>query len=420
MKITLIMSKIKIRYLLVIAITVLFSACEFAEIGENLQFEESISELIEKDFTASRSMVVKNNTAYHIYSKEIDPSSGNGSGLYIYIRNLDTGVSELHEFEHLSHLRIGMFSVTKHPQADRLYIQYVDRTDERDRTVYVDEFNTQTREITNVLEYQDLESAGVLNPISAVGLSANRLHVLVPDRAAEPKIRWFTVDLETYEESRQNDLQFDTPGIRTYGYKVKDEKLYLPVNTVGNLYLVTLDLENHELISSSVIDELDHDEPTRMTDIDFYGDNLLVVKYMRPADFSHRPTTGLVGSYVANMVDVREGKTLHIETLTGVDGSEAVTHYVASDKFDENHFVSIYTTVREVHTWHLNEEHDNYNQTSIDLYRVGENSIERIDRVTSEPSWANRVTVHENRVLATYTSANEDHDAWLRVFNLLN
>ena len=414
------MSKYNILSLLLIAFTVLFSACESAEIDENFQLVESISERVKKDFTASRSMVVKNNTAYHIYSKEIDPSSGNGSGLYIYIRNLDTGESELHEFEHLSHLRIGMFSVTRHPLADRLYIQYVDRTDERDRTVYVDEFNTQTREITNVLEYQDLESAGVLNPISAVGFSANRLHVLVPDRAAEPKIRWFTVNLDNYEVNRQSDLQFETPGIRTYGYKVKDERLYLPVNTVGNLYLVTLDLENHQLISSTVIDELDHGEPTRMTDIDFYGNNLLVVKYMRPAEFSHRPTTGLVGSYVANMVDVSEGKSLHIETLAGFDGSEAVTHYVASDKADEDHFVSIYTTVREVHTWHLNKEHDNYNQTFIDLYRVGENSIDRIDRVTTEPSWANRVTVHENRVLATYTRANEDHDAWLRVFNLLN
>lgn len=414
------MSKIKNAYLLLIAIAVLFTACEPAENGKEYQFKESLSELIEKDFTASRSMVVKNNTAYHIYSNEIDPSSGNGSGLYIYIRNLDTGESDLHEFEHLSHLKIGMFSVTRHPQADRLYIQYVDRTDERDRSVYVDEFNTQTREVTNLLEYQDLESAGVLNPISAVGLSANRLHVMIPDRAAEPKIRWFTVDLDNHDVSRQSDLQFETPGIRTYGYKVKDERLYLPVNTVGNLYLVTLDLENHELISSTVIDELDHAEPTRMTDIDFYGDDLLVIKYMRPAEFSHRPTTGLVGSYVANMVDLKEGKSLHIETLAGFDENEAVTHYVASDKVDENHFVSIYTTVREVHTWHLNRVHDNYNQTFIDLYRVGKDSIKRIDRVTTEPAWANRVTVHENRVLATYTSANEDHDAWLRVFNLLN
>lgn len=408
----------KTLYHFLISLTIIITGCESSENGSAFQLEESVSELIEKDHTASRSMVVKNGTAYHIYSKEIDPSSGNGSGLYIYIRELETGESTLHEFEHLSHLRIGMFSVTKHPDADRLYIQYVDRTDERDRTVYVDEFNIQTREITNVLEYQDLESAGVLNPISAVGLSANRLHVLVPDRAAVPKIRWFTVDLETYEESRQTDLQFDTPGIRTYGYKVKDEKLYLPVNTVGNLYLVTLDLENHELISSSVIDELDHAEPTRMTDIDFYGNNLLVIKYMRPAEFSHRPTTGLVGSYVANLVDVREGKSLHIETLAGFDGSEAVTHYVASDKFDENHFVSIYTTVREVHTWHLSQVHDNYNPTSIDLYRVGDNKIELVDRISTDPAWANRVTVRENQVLATYTSANEDHDAWLRIFHL--
>jgi hypothetical protein len=412
------MLKMKTTSLLLVSVAIILTGCKSSGNESTFQFEESVSELIEKDFTASRSMVVKNGIAYHIYSKEIDPSSGNGSGLYIYTRDLETGESSLHEFEHLSHLRIGMFSVTKHPEADRLYIQYVDRSDERDRTVYVDEFNTQTGEVTNVLEYQDIESAGVLNPISAVGLSANRLHVLVPDRAAEPKIRWFTVDLETNEVGRQNDLQFDTPGIRTYGYKVKDEKLYLPVNTVGNLYLVTLDLEKLELITSSVIDELDHSEPTRMTDIDFYGDNLLVIKYMRPADFSHRPTTGLVGSYVANMVDVSEGKSLHIETLAGFDGSEAVTHYVASDKFDDNHFVSIYTTVREVHTWHLSRVHDNYNPTSIDLYRVGDNRIELIDRVTTDPAWANRVTVYENQVLATYTSANEDHDAWLRIFNL--
>jgi hypothetical protein len=123
---------------------------------------------------------------------------------------------------------------------------------------------------------------------------------------------------------------------------------------------------------------------------------------MRPADFSNRPETGLVGSLVANVVDINEGLSLFKETLAGNSGSEAVTFYIASDRVDDEHFVTIHTTVNEVHTWHISEEHDNYNHTALGLYKIDDDGIHLIDQVIEQPSWANRVTVFEDRVLTTY------------------
>lgn len=91
-------------------------SCENSDSTESvqnsLQLTKVTDEKIEEDYTASRSMVVKNGIAYHVYSKEINPSSGNGSGLYLYIRDLETDRSEILELEHLSHLKIGMLSET--------------------------------------------------------------------------------------------------------------------------------------------------------------------------------------------------------------------------------------------------------------------------------------------------------------------
>lgn len=182
------------------------------------------------------------------------------------------------------------------------------------------------------------------------------------------------------------------------------------------LYLVTLDLQKQELVSSVVIDEIDHSEPTRMTDLYFYPNNRAVITYMRHAAFSNRPETGLVGSLVANVVDLNERQSLFKEILAGNSGNEAVTHYIASDRVYDEHFVTIHTTVNKVHTWHINEVHDNYNQTTMGLYKLENNGINLVDQVISQPSWANRVTAYKNLVIATYNYATDTHESRLNIY----
>ncbi|MDG5787390.1 SseB family protein [Evansella sp. AB-P1] len=380
--------------------------------------EEVLKEQVEEDFTASRSMVVKYDIAYHVYSKYIDPATGNGSGLFIYVRNLQTDESEMVELEHVRDKIIGMFSITKHPADEKLYVQYVDRTDENNRKVYVDEFDIQSQEFQELLSFSD-GSSGVLNPISTVNENNHTLNVFIPDRANQARIRWFEIDLNNYSSERLDDIPFHTGGIRTYGYAADDGIMYLPVAATGQLHLVTLDLNKNELLSTNQIDKINHREPPRMTDVALYKDDILLVKYLRPARYSNRPNTGLIGELVVNVVDLNESKSVGIQALAGFDKSEGVTHYIASDQVDEEHFVSVYTTVDEVHEWHLHERHENYNHTYVSLFKLGEgNNVEEIDKVVLDPSWANRVTVENNQIIVTYNDTSADHGAWLQIFKM--
>ncbi len=377
---------------------------------------ESQTVLIGEDFTTSTYPNLLNDHYYFFYSKSIDPATGVGSGLYVFVFNNENNDSEILKVGSYSHLKIGMIRSIQHPDRDKLIVSYVDRTDEKNRMVVVDEYNIPRNESTNIFTFSDEFSQGVLNPIITTGPSENELHVLIPDRTKKALIRWFVIDLESFDVQRLRDIHFGS-GVRLYDYEVKDNYIYIPVNTTGKLYLLTLDLQEKRIKSNYIIDEIDHSESTRMSDVDIYCDDLIIVTYLRPAEFSDRSKTGLLGSFVANIVDISEGKSVHLEQLAGHNSSEAVTHYVSATKYDDKHMVCIYTTVCEIHEWHISRVHKNYHHSYLDLYKIKDGSMKLVDRKLMDPSWANSVSVHNQKIFITFNSVDDDNKAWLYIFD---
>ncbi len=274
-------------------------------------------------------------------------------------------------------------------------LAYVDRQDEDDRVVYLERL-IDDNELVSILDYS--EDRGVLNPLVAPVPEDDAAYLFIPDRGADWRVRWFRIGLDDDSVERLEDIPMPVRGARLFGHHRDGDRLVLPVGLAQELHVLDIDLDTgtYELIQVDTADSPDQ-QPCRSVSVHpFPEQNLYLLTYLRPAEFSDRPRTGLVGEVVANALCMDSLESIERTVIGGYRAEEAATHQIASAKVAEDAFVTAYTTVDRVHQRHLTAEFVNYVSSHVDRWRLeSDGSVTAQTQHEMDPFWRVNLAMDE-------------------------
>ena len=364
-----------------------------------------------------RAFEYQDNRLHMLLTTNVAPATGTGQGLFYWTR-LGNGDWEKHEFLH--DRTVGMANIVMdNTVTDDLFFIYNDRTVEDDRYAYMVRFDgTDIRQVFSLSQKLDGQ---VLNP-QAVSSEDGFIHIFVPDRTGT-KVRWYHFNIETEEVMRLNDITMPVRGARMYDLVYQNGQILAPISVEGRLYLGILDTDklttNFELLDSfSSPDRM----PARAMNIYIYENlGLYLITYLRPASFSNRPFTGLLGEVVANAVDMSTYKSVMKTVIGGYSKHTAATHYLKSEKLNHGMFVTAYTAVDQVHQFHLTEEHSRYVSSHLDVQELDSTgAVKKVAGNTYEnTSWDHVLArIDDDTILFTYNETTTKNQKWIKELKL--
>lgn len=148
---------------------------------------------------------------------------------------------------------------------------------------------------------------------------------------------------------------------------------------------------------------------------------IYLLTYLRPASFSNRPRTGLVGEVVAMVLDADNYKVLNKKVIGGYNAKEAVTHYMKSEQLNDRMFAVAFTSVDEIHHFHLTGVHDRYTKSTLAVWQVdGSGNLQLVcEEVTEDTRWDQVLArIDDSTFLFSYNSTTATNEKWLDVMKL--
>ncbi len=198
-----------------------------------------------------------------------------------------------------------------------------------------------------------------------------RVHLLLPDRAGS-EVRRFIVDPDTAAHERLPDIRMPRRGARIYDRYQVGSRLIVPVSVSGELLFLDIDLDAHAVRSQS-LDRFSHDEPPRNTSIFALEDtDEVVLFYLRPASFSSRGRTGLLGEFVCAVVDAETFDVRSSNVIAGFEAEAAATHNHDVIQVGPREFLFAHTEVDRVHERHRSGRYENYVGTFVTRWKIDE------------------------------------------------
>ncbi len=412
-----------------IVTVLLFSSCSLAKLvsidaeTDKISLEGAVLTEIADEFLGDnlhsnmRAFEYQDNRLHMLLTANVAPATGTGQGLFYWTR-LHNGDWEKHEFLH--DRTVGMANIVMdNTVTDDLFFIYNDRTVDNDRYAYMVRFDGS--DIRQVFSLSQKLDGQVLNP-QAVSSEDGFIHIFVPDRTGT-KVRWYHFNIETEEVMRLNDITMPVRGGRMYDLVYQNGQILAPISVEGRLYLGILDTDKltakFELLDSfSSPDRM----PARAMNIYIYENlGLYLITYLRPASFSNRPFTGLLGEVVANAVDMSTYKSVKKTVIGGFNKHTAATHYLKSEQLNDRMFVTAYTAVDQVHQFHLTEEHTKYVSSHVDVWELDSTGAVKkaASRVYEKTSWDHVLTrIDDNTFLFTYNETTDKNQKWIKKLKL--
>lgn len=231
------------------------------------------------------------------------------------------------------------------------------------------------------------------------------------------------MNIETEAVERLPNISLPTSGARLYDLIYDEGRIIVPIAISGQLHLGVIDTETLT-ISTQLLDKFtspDRMPPRSINIFKYEGLGLYVIVYLKPAAFSNRPRTGLVGQVVVKTLDAADFKELSTTVIAGFNGHEAVTHYMKSEKLNEEMFVVAYTCVDEIHHFHLTGVHDRYVSSHLAVCQVDPSgNVQLIAKEdTDQTRWDQVLArIDDHTFLFTYNSTTANNDKWLDVVRL--
>lgn len=368
-----------------------------------------------------RAFEIIDGSLHMLLTTDVTPATGTGRGLQYWTKPLDSPTWEKHEF--LPDRIIGMANIVSDPlYTDDLFFIFNDRTWEDWRYAVMARFDGSS--LHTVFELDQSEGQ-VLNP-QAISSRDGYIHIFVPDRTSSGKdgIKWWRMNIETEELERLPNINLPTSGARLYDLLYDEGRIIVPIAIAQQLHLGIIDTEKLT-IDIRLLDSFTSPDrmPPRSINI-FKYENLgvYVIVYLRPASFSNRPRTGLLGETVAKVLDAESFKSLSTTVIAGFNAKEAVTHYMKSEKLNDRMFAVAYTYVDEVHHFHLTGVHDRYVSSHLAVWEVDATGKIRLVAIesTDQTRWDQVLArIDDETLLFTYNSTTPTNDKWLDVVKLM-
>lgn len=412
-----------LKLLIGVLVVIMFCSCSVLGLTTNhpgelqpeqLELQEIGSEYLGDNLHSNmRAFEYEQGYLHMLLTTNVAPASGTGQGLYYWVKTLN-GEWEKHEF--LLDRTVGMANiVTDHTITNDLFFIYNDRTIENDRYAYMVRFDGS--DIKQVFSLSQKLDGQVLNP-QAISSEDGYIHIFVPDRT-DTKVRWYRFDIDSEEVVRLDDITMPVRGARMYDLALYNGIILAPIGVQGRLYLGFVDTENlsadFQLLDSfSSPDRM----PARAMNIHIYENlGLYLITYLRPASFSNRPYTGLLGEVVANVVDIKSEQSINKVVIGGYTAQSAATHYLKSEQLNDNMFATAYTAVDQVHQFHLTEEHTRYVSSHLDVWQINEAGVlAKVDGIVYEDtSWDHVLARIDDRTfLFSYNQTTTDNQKWIK------
>ncbi len=404
------------------------SGCIFGSTQkEMIPLEGTSIQLLERELLGEqlhsnmRAFEIIDDKLHMLLTTNVTPATGTGVSLQYWNKPLDGGDWEKHVF--LPNRVIGMANIVADPYyTDDLFFIFNDRTNESDRYAIMERFENNT--LRRVFEL-DQSSGQVLNP-QAISSQDGYIHIFVPDRTSSGQdgIKWWRMNILTEELERLQDISLPTRGARMYDLIYDNGSIIVPIAVNQQLHLGNIDTEALT-ITTRLIDQFTSPDqmPPRSINLFKYENlGIYLLTYLRPASFSNRPNTGLIGEVVAKVVRISDLKTLSTTVIGGFSGQAAATHYMKSEKLNENMFVVAYTAVDKVHHFHLTGIHDKYVTSHLGIWEIDQSG--QLQLISSEDTEATRwdqvlARVSDNAFLFTYNSTTVANEKWLDMVQLI-
>lgn len=405
----------------------IFSGCIFSQTSQKPLPLEGASltrvshELLGEQLHSNmRAFEIIDGHLHMLLTTDVTPATGTGSGLQYWTKPLDGDAFEKHYF--LSDKVIGMANIVVDPiYTDDLFFIFNDRTNESFRYAIMERFDGS--ELKRVFEL-DNTSGQVLNP-QAISSQDGYIHIFVPDRTSSGQdgIKWWRLNIATEELERLNDISLPTRGARLYDLMYDNGQIIVPIAINQQLHLGIIDTEKLT-ISTQLLDQFKSPDgmPPRSINLFKYDQlGIYLLTYLRPASFSNRPRTGLVGEVVAMVLDADNYKVLNKKVIGGYNAKEAVTHYMKSEQLNDRMFAVAFTSVDEIHHFHLTGVHDRYTKSSLAVWQVdGSGNLQLVcEEVTEDTRWDQVLArIDDSTFLFSYNSTTAANEKWLDVMKL--
>ncbi len=257
------------------------------------------------------------------------------------------------------------------------------------------------------------------NPFGSLSHDGRVIDWFLPDRR-KSFMRWFQLDADTGELIwRHKNIQTKS-GVRIYDlYRDENDIIHLPVAFRDYTETWRINPELRTVEKRTKIDDYTGygipNDTGRMFHVLPYPDKgengILVIVYLSPAEFSYRREKGLLGEIVAQSIDMKTHERIKHTTIAGFKPEEAATHYLSAAKVDDNRFAVAYTTVDDDHYFHRTEEHGNYVEGRIDVFRLKQNGqVALLHAICKPPFWTPAMAATEDGTIhIVYTEATLDN-----------
>ena len=359
-------------------------------------------------------VAVHRDTLYFYFVENMRHGAGQGENFTLWRRGPDE--TQWRERPLFREHHPGMVSML--PMEDgRLLFLYVDRKDERSRSVHL--VRVEDEEETSLFTFAD--NRGVLNPAMDL-LPGGTLHVLIPDRTGR-SVRRFLVDPLTGDERRLPDVETPRGGARIYGRLLEEGRLIVPLAVTHELLLLVIDLDDYsvEMHSLDRFTSKSSEPPRNIAIYRLDEPDLYALVYLRPAEFSDRggregPRTGLVGEVVLRTVDPDSLESAGSTVIGGFSPERASTHNIAAAQVGPRDVLLAFTTVDRIHVRHLTGRYENYTGAALARWRVGpDGTATRVAEVEIGPFYyPNMVSAGDGRALFSYNKARPGSERVIR------
>lgn len=145
----------------------------------------------------------------------------------------------------------------------------------------------------------------------------------------------------------------------------------------------------------------------------------LVLVYMRPAPFSNRGRTGLLGEIVCAVVCARSLEVKTSTVIAGFEAERAATHQHDMIQVGSREFIYAHTEVDRVHERHKSGRYENYVGSYITRWQIDENNkpIEVGRRKLPDTAFFDLAGNAQGNVILLANDAKEDYPLFLYAFH---
>ncbi len=387
----------------------------FGNESNSIEMTLDEKEIFGEEWQAVRSMAINGDKLYALGYLNMDARRGAGYGIRLWIKELPDGswdMITLYETNEIEPSMVKIFGVSDIDGS--FYFTYAERSVEG---VFLGKVNDDYS--AEIIFFNNEDGTRFLNPIGSLSHDGKRIDLLVPDRA-ENGIRWFQLDSQTAQILTNIYIETGAGGSRIYDLYVRDDgNIDIPVaiDSPSEAYMLRIypdDMSYRLVLFDTGFEDFSpsKSDTARNFDILPYPDKgIYIVTYLRPAEFSHRYMKGLLGEFVAYSIDMETHQAIKKTTIGGFTAEEASTHYIDSAKVGNDYFVIAYTTVNDDHVFHRTEEHSNYVEGRLELWKVSyDGSVELCRFHSKPPFWAPKmIWSNDGYLYKIFTEATEDN-----------